>query len=135
MATPFPVNAYLTFQVPVSPLDTDDLGNAIATTEPLEVQCYLRASKSSAIARDPAGSSDNRITMEGRIAEPDALPSSIIPGARAQIVIVDPGGVVPNQEGEFFLEGSTPSAFGITPALGAPIKGYFVARSTWGNQA
>lgn len=133
MATPFPVNAYLTFQVPIAPLATDGLGNAIAATEPLEVQCYLRASKSSAIARDPAGSNDNRIMMEGRISEPDALPASIVPGARAKATIVDPGGVVPNQEGEFFLEGSTASAFGITTALGAPIKGYFIARSTWGN--
>ena len=133
MTSPFPVNAYLVFQVPTSPLSIDELGNAIASTEPLEVQCYFKATPAGSGQKDPAGSSDNRVNLSGRIISPDALPASVIPGARASITLVDPAGVAADQEGDFFLEGVVPSAFGLSSALGAPIRGYFIARSRFGE--
>lgn len=120
-------NATLTFQRAIAPPQIDALGNLSAVTEDFVVTAYLKTKKSQRQPFTPIdGGQDNVIELEGRCIEPATLPLDILPGARAAAVI---GGV----EGEFYIEATIPSAFGVDRALGGKISGRFITRTSWGE--
>lgn len=130
MNSPFAqfANATLTFQLPTTePSLTDQTGNVATETEPLTVTAYF-ASKTARLDPETDNLADDlsRIRLEGRCITPSALPATILPGARAVAIV---GGV----EGDFYLEGSIPSAFGVDAILGGKLRGYLITRSAWSN--
>lgn len=128
MSTPFSAyaNAVLIFQLPIQVIENDSLGNPQAITEDFAVHAYLKSASSNTNINPFDAGQDNVIGVEGRCVEPASLPADIAPGARAIATI---GGI----EGEFFLETSIPSAFGVDDLLGAKLKGRFVTSVTWGD--
>ncbi|MDX2215516.1 MAG: hypothetical protein SFY66_19790 [Oculatellaceae cyanobacterium bins.114] len=140
MSSPFPPNATLTFQLPVSGETIDELGNAASTTEDLVLLCYLKEGKNRTrtgdaldageISRTPV---DGRIVgrlVSGELQDLAELPPSLLPGAKATATIDRTGG---NITGDFFLEASIPSAFGVDAVLGGKIRGYLVMAIAWGE--
>lgn len=122
MSTPFPPNALITFP------------NAVV------VSCYLKEASNRKNDDSTSGGEVVRLALEGRIdtvsindvvQESAALPTSILPGTVGAITLTDPAGVAKTKEGEFFLEESLDSAFGISAQLGARIRGYLVRRVDW----
>ncbi|MGG6295294.1 hypothetical protein ACQ4M4_12965 [Leptolyngbya sp. AN02str] len=133
MASPFPANATLTFQVPVGEPGIDTLGNMTQATEPFVAQVYFREAKNRGSTSNVAEESErvSRLQLEGRLVEPDSLPANV--SVKAAAVLRDLGGVATELDGDFFLEESLGSAFGTSAVLGAPIRGYFVRRVRWGE--
>jgi len=141
MATPLPVNATITFKLPIQNSDIDELGNPVVETEDLIVQCYLSSATTNRQGKeDEDGSTLSRLFVKGRINArilPDGsttdlpeLPSSILPGAKGYCEINRAGG---NITGDFFLDASIPSPFGVDDALGGKINGYVVTAIAWGE--
>ncbi len=140
MSSPFPPNATLTFQLPVSNETIDALGNPTATTEDLIVVCYFKESSSQGKGDDPLdGGEISRLSLDGRIVgklvngvleDLPELPASILPGAKATASIDRAGG---NITGDFFLSAAIPSAFGVDAVLGGKIRGYLVTAIAWGD--
>lgn len=129
MSTPFAsyANAVLVFQRAIGTPTIDALGNTSATTADFVVRAYLKQVKSAAKNQMPwDGGQDNVVEVEGRCVEPAALPSDIVPGVKAQATI---GGV----EGEFILEATIASAFGVDELLGAKLQGRFIVRVAFGE--
>ncbi|HEY9648631.1 MAG TPA: hypothetical protein V6C88_19780 [Chroococcidiopsis sp.] len=143
MASPFPANSTLVFQVPSSSGEIDELGNPSATTVPLTVTAYLKELRNRSRTNDGLdGGEVSRVLLEGRInsveldgvaIEPAALPAEILPGAKATAVISDPAGQSADLVGDFFLEAAIASAFGTSAVMGAPIRGYLVTQVAWGE--
>lgn len=105
------------------------------------VECYLKESKSRSKNDDSfAGGEVIRLALEGRIDTvaidgvqqfPAALPAALLPGTVGAIEIDDLGAIAPVKAGEFYLEESVDSAFGLSDALGARIRGYLARRVEW----
>ena len=122
MSTPFPPNATITFP------------------EAVVVVCYLKEASNRKNDDSTSGGEVVRLALEGRIdavrindvaQEPAALPAGILPGTVGAIALTDPAGVAETKEGEFFLEESLDSAFGLSAQLGARIRGYLIRRVDW----
>ena len=130
MASPFPVNAILTFQVPTGESSIDDLGNPVIVTESLVVHAFMKESRRSSrqATETDRASEAALLSLEGRCLEPAELPPTLLVGAKAKAVI---GGV----EGDFYLEPVLQSAFTtVTDALGAKIRGSFETRVVYGGR-
>lgn len=130
MASPFPVNATLVFEVSTGETETDELGNTRAKLESLTVLAYLKEKRSSSSSNgldSDLDSDRHAVTVEGRCIDPAALPPSVVPGSKAIATIGD-------LQGEFELSPTVQTAFeAVTAALGAKIKGTFTARVLWGQ--
>ena len=129
MTTPFAAfaNAVLIFQLPIQVIENDALGNPQAITEDFVLKAYLKPAASNTRNVNPFDAGQDNVTgVEGRCVEPTRLPADIVPGVKAIATI---GGV----EGEFYLEATIPSAFGVDDVLGASLKGRFVTSVTWGE--
>lgn len=129
MTTPFAsfTNATLTFQRKVGVETVDALGNVRADTVDFVVTAYLKEVKTTSKNQmDWEGGLDNAIAVEGRCVSPANLPADITPGTKAIAII---GGIA----GEFYYEGSIPSALGTDAILGGKIKGRFITRTVFGE--
>ncbi|MEO0533240.1 MAG: hypothetical protein AAF215_05170 [Cyanobacteria bacterium P01_A01_bin.123] len=127
MASVFPANATLTFQVPIGEKKEDNLGNPSTITQPLVVSAYL-VPKSSRAQSDNS-SELHEVQLEGRCIDPSALPPSLPPGSKATATIDE-------LQGEFYLAAVVQSPYtAVTAALGAKLSGTFKARVIWGESS
>lgn len=132
----FPANATLIFQVPTGSGEIDELGNPLSATEPLIVAAYLREVASTNKRLEPLSDGEfSRVSLEGRIVGRvvngvvealEALPETILPGAKAQAR-------VGNLTGDFFVEPSIASVWGVESVLGSKIRGTLLTEVAWGE--
>ena len=127
MSGPFPPNCTLVFQVPLTDVTAvDGLGNPVATTSTVSVQCYLKKVSNRGQSLD--GADLSRVQVSGRCVEPTTLPAGILPGAKAQAT-------AGSLTGEFYLQAgiAMPAEWGIEAALGQKIEGYILSEVAWGD--
>lgn len=127
MASPFPHNATLIFQVPIGDSQIDALGNLIADTETVQVEAYLvQQSRRQQPTSDDA-TDQNAVPFKGRWISPETPPAGLQPGAKADAIIG-------NLAGTFVLGASAGSPFAaVDAALGFPLEGTLYNRVVWGE--
>jgi hypothetical protein len=132
----YPANATLTFQVPIAPSlgAVDGYGNPIATTQDLIVSAYLKEGTREQDGDLKDGNETIRVELEGRCISPEKLPLEVAIGSRADCEVRDAIGNVA-MVGEFYLDASVPSAWGVDEVLGGKIRGYLITRIRWGTAA
>lgn len=129
MSGPFPPNCTLVFQVPLTDVTAvDGLGNPMAATTEVSVQCYLKKVSHQSREQSLDGADLSRVQVKGRCVEPTALPAGILPGAKAQAT-------AGSLTGEFYLQAGIdmPAEWGIEAALGQKIEGYILSEVAWGE--
>lgn len=128
MASPFPANAVLVFQVSDGTMTTDPkTGNKKPGTEAIELKAYLNSDSRPRGLFYP-GLDEAEEPLRGYIVEaPDGssnLPSGIGHLSKGQVTITDPV-TGATKSGIFTLYRGTPSPFGVEAATGAKISGVF----------
>jgi hypothetical protein len=132
----YPANATLKFQLAIAPTltDIDVYGNPIATTQELIVSAYLKEGSREENEDLKDGNETVRVELEGRCISPDKLPGGIAIGTKADCEVRDALGNV-TLAGEFYLDASVPSVWGVDEVLGGKIRGYLITRIRWGTAA
>jgi hypothetical protein len=132
----YPANSILKFQLAIAPtLSAVDLyGNPIASTQELIVLAYLKEGAREQNEDLKDGNETIRVELEGRCISPSQLPVELAIGSRADCEVRDAIGNVA-MVGEFYLDASVPSVWGVDEVLGGKIRGYLITRIRWGTAA
>ena len=128
MASPFPANATLFFEVPLGESYVDALGNIVSDTEQLQVEAFLVQKKEERLRERRDNASDTAIAFfKGRWLSPSAPPPGLQPGAKAEAVIG-------NLQGTFVLGAKAGSPFvQVNEELGFPMEGELYIHTVWGE--
>jgi hypothetical protein len=127
MASPFPHNATLIFQVGTPSTETDRMGNPLTIYTPLELTASLtldRAKTARAIVEP--GDDPNIAYLTGRCISPKYTPPSVRANSKAKCTIFDLA-TGESKSGEFTVTNMLQSRWApVSKALGSKIEGYFI---------
>jgi hypothetical protein len=132
----YPANSTLRFQLAIAHTlsETDVYGNPIASTQELIVSAYLKEGAREKNDDLKDGNETVRVELEGRCISPTQLPLGLAIGSKADCEVRDAIGNVA-MVGEFYLDASVPSVWGVDEVLGGKIRGYLITRIRWGTAA